>query len=131
MFCFQCEQTSKGEGCTKIGVCGKQPEVAALQDLLVYATKGLSQYAVEGRKVGVAQGKAFHGDLFAFVIILGQPDRRILVEDLRQLVEVQGTGEESTFSEKQLNALLGLARHGIAELTTLQQKALAKRWPFD
>ncbi|MFY9705941.1 MAG: hydroxylamine reductase [Desulfobacterales bacterium] len=54
MFCFQCEQTSKGEGCTKIGVCGKQPEVAALQDLLVYATKGLSQYAVEGRKVGVS-----------------------------------------------------------------------------
>ena len=34
MFCFQCEQTSKGEGCTKIGVCGKQPEVAALQDLV-------------------------------------------------------------------------------------------------
>ncbi|MEN8808586.1 MAG: hydroxylamine reductase [Desulfobacterales bacterium] len=54
MFCFQCEQTSKGEGCTKIGVCGKQPEVAALQDLLVYALKGLSQYAVEGRKVGVS-----------------------------------------------------------------------------
>lgn len=54
MFCFQCEQTSKGEGCTKIGVCGKQPEVAALQDLLVYAVKGLSQYAVEGRRVGVS-----------------------------------------------------------------------------
>jgi hydroxylamine reductase len=54
MFCFQCEQTSKGEGCTKIGVCGKQPEVAALQDLLIYAMKGLSQYAVEGRKVGVS-----------------------------------------------------------------------------
>jgi hydroxylamine reductase len=54
MFCFQCEQTSKGEGCTKIGVCGKQPEVAALQDLLIYALKGLSLYAVEGRKVGVS-----------------------------------------------------------------------------
>ena len=54
MFCFQCEQTSKGEGCTKIGVCGKKPEVAALQDLLVYALKGLSQYAVEGRKVGIS-----------------------------------------------------------------------------
>ncbi len=53
MFCYQCEQTAKGEGCTKIGVCGKQPEVAALQDLLVYALKGLSLYAVEGRKVGV------------------------------------------------------------------------------
>ncbi|MFZ0240056.1 MAG: hydroxylamine reductase [Desulfobacterales bacterium] len=54
MFCFQCEQTAKGEGCTKVGVCGKQPEVAALQDLLMYAMKGLSQIAVEGRKVGVS-----------------------------------------------------------------------------
>jgi len=53
MFCYQCEQTAKGEGCTKIGVCGKEPEVAALQDLLVYAVTGLAQYAVEGRKVGV------------------------------------------------------------------------------
>ncbi len=53
MFCYQCEQTAKGEGCTKIGVCGKQPEVAALQDLLTHALKGLSLYAVEGRKVGV------------------------------------------------------------------------------
>ena len=53
MFCYQCEQTAKGEGCTKIGVCGKQPDVAALQDLLNYTVKGLSQVAVEGRKVGV------------------------------------------------------------------------------
>ncbi len=54
MFCYQCEQTAKGEGCTKIGVCGKQPEVAALQDLVVYAMRGLSQVAVEGRKVGIS-----------------------------------------------------------------------------
>ena len=54
MFCYQCEQTAKGEGCTKVGVCGKQPEVAALQDLLLYAVKGLSLYAIEGRKVGVS-----------------------------------------------------------------------------
>jgi hydroxylamine reductase len=53
MFCFQCEQTAKGEGCTKIGVCGKQPDVAALQDLLLYAVKGLSLMALEGRKVGI------------------------------------------------------------------------------
>jgi hydroxylamine reductase len=53
MFCYQCEQTAKGEGCTKLGVCGKQPEVAALQDLLIYALKGLSLLGVEGRKVGV------------------------------------------------------------------------------
>ncbi|MBN1832645.1 MAG: hydroxylamine reductase [Deltaproteobacteria bacterium] len=53
MFCYQCEQTAKGEGCTKVGVCGKQPDVAALQDLLIYALRGLSLYALEGRKVGV------------------------------------------------------------------------------
>ncbi|OQX21530.1 MAG: hydroxylamine reductase [Desulfobacteraceae bacterium IS3] len=57
MFCFQCEQTAKGEGCTKIGVCGKKPEVAALHDLLIYAVKGLSLYAVEGRKKGVSDDK--------------------------------------------------------------------------
>ena len=53
MFCYQCEQTAKGEGCTKIGVCGKQPDAAALQDLLVYALQGLSQVALAGAKVGV------------------------------------------------------------------------------
>src|SRR5512139_3485034 len=50
MFCYQCEQTAKGEGCTKIGVCGKTAEVAALQDLLIYGLKGLSLVAVEARK---------------------------------------------------------------------------------
>ena len=53
MFCFQCEQTAKGEGCTKLGVCGKTPDTAALQDLLVHALKGLSVAAVAARKVGV------------------------------------------------------------------------------
>ena len=53
MFCYQCEQTAKGTGCTVLGVCGKKPEVAALQDLLLYTLMGLSQVAVEGRKVGV------------------------------------------------------------------------------
>ena len=53
MFCYQCEQTAQGKGCTKGGVCGKPPDVAALQDLLVYALKGLSLVAVAGRKVGI------------------------------------------------------------------------------
>jgi hydroxylamine reductase len=53
MFCYQCEQTAFGTGCTKVGVCGKSPEVAALQDLLTHALKGLALYAVEGRMVGV------------------------------------------------------------------------------
>lgn len=53
MFCYQCEQTAKGTGCTVQGVCGKDPEVAALQDLLLYALMGLSQVAAEGRKKGI------------------------------------------------------------------------------
>jgi hydroxylamine reductase len=57
MFCFQCEQTAKGEGCTKVGVCGKSHEVASLQDLLIFSVKGLSQYAIEGRKVGVVDSE--------------------------------------------------------------------------
>lgn len=47
MFCYQCEQTAGGKGCTKMGVCGKTPEVANLQDLLVYQCKGISAYAVD------------------------------------------------------------------------------------
>jgi hydroxylamine reductase len=54
MFCYQCEQTAKGEGCTVLGVCGKNAEVAALQDLLIYSLQGLSMFAVEGRKVGLS-----------------------------------------------------------------------------
>ena len=42
MFCFQCQETAKGTGCIMSGVCGKKPEVAAMQDLLVYVTKGLA-----------------------------------------------------------------------------------------
>jgi len=53
MFCYQCEQAAKGIGCSTVGICGKKPEVSALQDLLEYTLKGLSLYAVEGRKVGV------------------------------------------------------------------------------
>ncbi|MFH2127456.1 MAG: hydroxylamine reductase, partial [Pseudomonadota bacterium] len=52
MFCYQCEQTAKGQGCTIQGVCGKLPEVAALQDLLTYALKGLAIVAVEAGKQG-------------------------------------------------------------------------------
>lgn len=53
MFCYQCEQTANGTGCTIKGVCGKEPEVAALIDLLIYATKGLSMYAYRLGEMGV------------------------------------------------------------------------------
>ncbi len=48
MFCFQCQEAAKGTGCEIIGVCGKNPEVANLQDLLIYTLKGVSQIVVRG-----------------------------------------------------------------------------------
>ena len=64
MFCYQCEQAAKGTGCSAMGVCGKTPEVAGLQDLLVYAVKGVSFWAnlalayqlTWRRRVGEAEG---------------------------------------------------------------------------
>ena len=52
MFCFQCEQTAKGTGCTVQGVCGKTAETAILQDLLVYAAKGIAMYAHRAATIG-------------------------------------------------------------------------------
>jgi hydroxylamine reductase len=57
MFCYQCEQTALGKGCAILGVCGKTPEVATLQDLLVYTLRGLSQLTIEAAKVGVKDEK--------------------------------------------------------------------------
>ncbi|MCX7590761.1 MAG: hydroxylamine reductase, partial [Kiritimatiellae bacterium] len=52
MFCYQCEQTAQGRGCTRFGVCGKDPQVAALQDLLVHITKGIGFYAHRAALLG-------------------------------------------------------------------------------
>ncbi|MCS7097383.1 MAG: hydroxylamine reductase [Candidatus Methanomethyliaceae archaeon] len=53
MFCLQCEQTAKGQGCTTMGVCGKNPEVSALQDLLIYSLRGLAQVILDASKRGI------------------------------------------------------------------------------
>lgn len=63
MFCFQCQETAKGTGCTINGVCGKTGDVANLQDLLVYVVKGISLYSTEARN----QGKEYP-DINRFVI---------------------------------------------------------------
>jgi hydroxylamine reductase len=53
MFCYQCEQTAKGTGCTVQGVCGKDDTTATLQDLLIYALKGIAVYGEKARALGV------------------------------------------------------------------------------
>lgn len=71
MFCFQCQETAKCQGCTIVGVCGKKPEVAAMQDLLVYATKGLAAVAYElneeGLDVPMALDRLVCANLFATI----------------------------------------------------------------
>ena len=57
MFCFQCQETAGCKGCTIRGVCGKTEDVAKIQDLLVYVTKGLATVAHEGRKVGIVSNE--------------------------------------------------------------------------
>jgi len=54
VYCYQCEQTKDGTGCTEFGVCGKDPVSAALQDLLLYATKGIGMYAHRARQLGAS-----------------------------------------------------------------------------
>ena len=63
MFCYQCEQTAGGKGCTKMGVCGKTPEVAALQDLLIFQIKGISCYAKEI----IEQGQNVDKEIITFI----------------------------------------------------------------
>lgn len=63
MFCYQCEQTAHGTGCVERGVCGKDAQTAALQDLLVYITKGISQYAWRAAQQGIRNDEV---DQFVF-----------------------------------------------------------------
>lgn len=60
MFCYQCQETAKGTGCTIKGVCGKTDEVANMQDLLIYVTKGVSAYAQIARANGIESEKVNH-----------------------------------------------------------------------
>jgi len=57
MFCYQCEQTAGGSGCTKLGVCGKNEDIQSLQDTLLYGLKGIAAYAYHARQLGMRDEK--------------------------------------------------------------------------
>ncbi|EKY28746.1 hypothetical protein HMPREF0216_00594 [Clostridium celatum DSM 1785] len=65
MFCFQCQETAGCTGCTKFGVCGKSPELANMQDLLIYVTKGLSEVTTRLRR----EGKKIEKELNHFITL--------------------------------------------------------------
>ena len=79
--------------------------------------------------VGVVDGKPVT-DLDYPMDFAAAVDMNVVMTGKGQFVEVQGTGEESTFSETELAALLKLAKKSVKELTALQENAIGKKWPF-
>jgi len=104
MFCYQCEQTVGGTGCTKLGVCGKDAQTADLQDLLVHAAKGISMYAHRAR-------------------LLGARDRNI---DLFILEALFTTVTNVNFDPARLGGLLHTAGDIIARAKALYEKAASQ-----
>jgi hydroxylamine reductase len=91
MFCYQCEQTSKGEGCQTLGVCGKDETTAALQDLLIHAAKGISMYAHRARQWGAADPEVDAFTIQAVYTTLTNVnfDPQRLVELIHQAIRVR------------------------------------------
>jgi len=91
MFCFQCQETAGGKGCTLKGVCGKTSDVAKAQDLLVYVTKGLAIVSNEGRKVGVIDAdvdKYITENLFS-TITNANFDRESLLDRVKETLKLR------------------------------------------
>ena len=89
MFCYQCEQTAKGTGCTVSGVCGKDPETAALQDLVIHLIKGIARYAHRARKLGA---KDHDVDVYVIEVLFSTITN--VNFDPKRLEEILRTGEE-------------------------------------
>ncbi|MFT4106404.1 MAG: hydroxylamine reductase, partial [Lacrimispora sp.] len=93
MFCYQCQETAKNAGCTIKGVCGKNEEVAKLQDLLIYATKGISEIIVK-TKANVAELAEINHEVLTsiFITITNANFDADAIE--KQIVKVLGLRDE-------------------------------------
>ena len=102
MFCYQCEQTAKGTGCTLAGVCGKTADVAALQDLLVYMLRGLSQLSIEAGKAGIKDEKndAFTCEALFATLTNVNFDPEAITVYLRKTEQYQGELREKIKAKK-------------------------------
>lgn len=92
MFCYQCQETAGCTGCTQMGVCGKTPEVAGMQDLLVYVTKGLAEVTTKLRKENVAIDKSINHyitwNLFT-TITNANFDETVFVERINKSLDIK------------------------------------------
>ena len=105
MFCFQCQETAGCKGCTQVGVCGKKPEVAAMQDLLIYVTKGISAVTTRMREEGKSVAKEVNHlvtlNLFA-TITNANFDLEALVARVEETLAVKAGLLESLASRENL-----------------------------
>ena len=112
MFCYQCQETAKGTGCTTLGVCGKTSETSGLQDLLLYTEKGVAAYSTIFRKEGKAKeliknkvNRYLINSLFITITNANFDDAAILDEikaglKLREELKVLATNEEKKEAKK-------------------------------
>lgn len=138
MFCFQCQETAKGTGCILSGVCGKTPEVANMQDLLLFVTRGIAVYNQELRKVNKSSSEAdkFVFDALFMTITNANFDKQAIVDKinaglaLKQELgkqvslpnppdECTWTGDESTFEEKA--STVGVLRTADEDIRSLKE----------
>ena len=91
MFCFQCQETARGSGCTKMGVCGKDAYLANMQDLLIYVCKGISVYSTKARKLGIENNKVskFIVDSLFMTITNANFDQAAFIEKIKEGFDVR------------------------------------------
>ena len=91
MFCYQCQETAKGTGCTTTGVCGKDEKVANIQDLLIYVLKGISNVSTRARALGIEKEEVnkFVVDSLFMTITNANFDYDRFVEKIREGLEIR------------------------------------------
>ncbi|WP_321426847.1 hydroxylamine reductase [uncultured Bacteroides sp.] len=138
MFCFQCQEASKGTGCTLSGVCGKTPEVANTQDLLLFVVRGVAVYNQELRKIGKPSSEAdkFVFDGLFMTITNANFDKQAIIEKIKSGLalkkelakqvslpnppdECTWDGDESEFEEKSKN--VGVLRTQDEDIRSLKE----------
>lgn len=101
MFCYQCQETAGGTGCTRGGVCGKKPETAKLQDTLIYALKGISYLVTEGKAAGIEIRDAdviVMDGLFMTITNTNFDDKRFY-EEIKKALEIRDSIKEKLISK--------------------------------
>lgn len=123
MFCYQCQETANCSGCTVSGVCGKKPDTANMQDLLVYVTKGISavttQIRAEGKQIDKSINHLITLNLFT-TITNANFDKNVIVERIKTTLKVK----ENLLKEVSDKSALPRHLYGTEMKVNLRQKRL-------